>query len=129
MASPYDVFDRDTFALKRITSPTSGHFDTNDRWVGPTLVAPATIKGHLSFADRTNREHQEQPTQAGFTEKGGLRLFTETLLQEGDEITAEQEGGITYSYRVIGMVRAHRLMARMLGTPVRYEFEILEIPR
>lgn len=130
MASPFDVFDRD-FALRRVSSPTSGHYDAQDRWVAPAVTQPPpTIKGHLSTADRLNREHQwGPPGSAGVIETGQLRFFTETLLQEGDVIEADQENGVVFRYRVLGMVRPHRFMAKVTGKPVRYEYDIREVPR
>lgn len=130
MASPFDEFNRDSFALRRVSSPTSGHFDAQDRWVAPTLTEPApTIQGHLTTADRMNRENQWGNTQGGVQEVGLMRFFTETLLQNGDVIEADQEGSIVLRYRVMGMVRAHRFMARKLGTPVRYEYEVRQVPQ
>lgn len=130
MASPFDVLNRPTFNLYRQTSPTSGHFDAQDRWLAPVLTTPAPqIQGHISMVDRMGRESAWEPSQAGVIEKGMLRFFTEVLLQKGDVIEAAQEGDLTYRYRVMEFVRAHRLMAKYLNTPVRYEFEIHEVPR
>lgn len=129
MASPFDVFNRPNFAVYRGTSPTSGHFDSQDRWIAPVLTTPAPqIQGHISLVDRMGRESQWMPGQAGVVEQGMLRFYTQVLLQKGDVLEAAQEGGITYRYRVLGLVRAHRFMAHQIGAPVRYEFEIREIP-
>ncbi len=130
MASPFDIFDRETYALRRASSPTSGHFDSDDKWVAPVVDEPLpTIQGHLTTSDRFNRETQWGGTSAGQVETGAMRFFTETLLEKGDVIEADQEGSLVYRYRVIGMVRAHRFMAKVAGHPVRYEFDVREVPR
>lgn len=131
MASPFDIFARPTFALRRVSSPTSGHFNpTTDIWEGPDLgTGPVTIQGHLSIVNIMGRESQWGNTPEGVIEKGTLRFFTETELQEGDILEADQEDGIVFQYRVNGLVRANRFIANQLGTPVRFEYNVVEVPR
>lgn len=130
MATPFDIFSRSTFALHRVSSPTSGHFDDDDVWVAPDLGAsPVVIQGHLSVTNVMARETEWGRSPEGVIEKGNLRFFTETFLQEGDIIEADQEGSAVFRYRVMGMVRANRFIAHQLGQPVRYEWDLKEMPR
>lgn len=127
MASPFDVFNR-PLTVRRTTGAASGHFNSNDVYAAPTTTS-VVIQGHISIVNVQARESQYGQTPSGQMEKGNPRLFTETLLEKGDIIEMDQGNGVTFSYRVIGMVQAHRIMAQKLGTPVRYQYDLAEIPR
>lgn len=127
MASAFDIFNR-VLTVQKVGGAASGHFNSSDIYQAPVQTT-TTIQGHISMVNIQARESQYRQSAEGPIEAGNPRLFTESVLEKGDIVTLDQGGGVTYRYRVIGLVRANRFIAQTLGAPVRFEYDLAEIPR
>lgn len=110
------------FPVKRVERSGEGVDQDTGEW-NPGTVTETDITGHFD----PDPEEAEERTEGGVYKEGDGRLFTETQLDEEDELKIHYDDNANdvETWVVKELVRRHNVLAQISGFPTRYEFRIV----
>lgn len=118
---PFAFVDWD-WLIKRVERTGEGVDQDTLEW-DPGEESKSDIAAHFD----PDPEEAEQRTEGGVYKEGDGRLFTETELDEEDELEVhyDDNGDDVETWVVKELVRRHNVLAQISGFPTRYEYRVV----